>query len=132
MSETQSKKLRDLEVVIASAVATLPAPSAPPSQAQLDAFAAWGANFTPRLATISIDADGATTITSAVIAAYDIPDAQWRAIAAVNGGLLVSLTADIGYEELLTEVGIFGPLTVYGAVSGGNVTVKATPLASTE
>ncbi len=132
MPESRSKKLRDLAVTFASAATTLPAPSAAPSQGQLDAFEAWeGGKYTPQFATASIDSDGTGTITVATLYGWDVADSAWRAIAQLNGGNAVSLTADIGFEERLNDVAIFGALAVAGPVTGGiNVTVKFTPVSN--
>lgn len=134
MSEIRSKKIGDFTVEIAAAAASLPPPTAaaPPDTAELARFSAWGV-LAPRLVTISIDSDGTGSITGGLITAWDIAKGRWRTIALLNGGATVTLTADIGFEELLSDVAIFGPLRVHGTVVGGiNVDVDATPVAATE
>jgi hypothetical protein len=127
----RSKKLNDLAVTFAIA-ASLPVPSAAPSSAQLDAFDDWeGGRYTPQFATASVDSDGAGTITLATLYGWDVADSAWRAIAQLNRGNTISMTADIGFEERLNDVGIFGALAIAGTVTGGiTVTVKFTPVSN--
>ena len=126
--------MTDLTVLFVSAT-TLPVPSAPPNQAQLDAFEKWeGGQYTPQFATVSIDSDGAGSISAgAILYGWDVTDSAWRAISQLNGGNAIALTADIGFEGRLNDVGLFGALAVSGTVNGAiTVTVKFHPVSSTE
>lgn len=134
MGEERSAKIPSRAVTVLNAVAALPVPSAPPSQAQLDAFAAWqGGKYAPDAATCSIDADGADTLTGPVlIYGYDSTDSQWRAIGSLNNAQNIALTADVGFEQILNDVGIFAALTISAAAGAALKTVKFTPVSQTD
>ncbi|KKM13278.1 hypothetical protein LCGC14_1271190 [marine sediment metagenome] len=126
--------MTDLTVLFASA-GVLPVPSAAPIAAQLTAFAKWeGGKYTPQFATVSIDSSGTGSISAgATLYGWDVVDSAWRAISQLNGGNAISLTAVIGFEGRLNDVGLFGALAVSGTVNGGiTVTVKFHPVSSTE
>lgn len=130
MAEQRSVKLSSLAVTVASAAASLPVPSGAPLQAVLDAFEAWeSGTYTPKFATVSIDAAGAGSISAgATLYGWDATDGIQRAIATLNGGAAIALTATVGYEERLNDVAFFDALTVSGTVVGTTVTVKFTPI----
>lgn len=134
MAELLSQKLNDLAVTFADAVATLPVPSADPSAVQQAAFAKWeSGRRTSKLATVSVDSDGTGSITGATLYGFDKSTSKWRSIGTLNATLTISLTAIVGFEELMSDVGIFVALAVAGTVVGGiNVTVIFTPISSTE
>lgn len=132
MGAERSAKVPSLSVTVLTAAA-MPAPAAPPTQQRLDAFKNWqGGTFTPDAASLSIDADGADTVADGIIYGWDIADEIWRSIGSVNGGDLVTLTATIGFEQLLNDVGIFGALLVSGTTGAAIKTVKFTPVSQTE
>ncbi len=128
-SSRQSRRRNDIAATAASAVASLPVPSASPSAGQLTAFKAWqDGPFTPDAATCSIDSDGPDTLTSPIIYGWDSGDASWRAIGVLNEGVDISLTAAVGFEQLLNGVGVFAALAVSAGKGAALVTVKFTPI----
>ena len=133
MGELRSQKEPQLIVTFASGVATLPPPSGVPSDAQLTAFKAWKSGARgPQVATCSIDGVGVGTVASALVLGWDVTDSIWRELLLLNAGNTINLTATVGFEERLIDVGIFGALAVAGTVAGTTVTVKFTPLSSSE
>lgn len=134
MSEVQSDKISSLAVKIADAAATLPVPTVAPSAAILAAFALWKSGaYTPKFATIAIDASGAGSITGGTVHIWDATLSKLRTIALLNGGTDVTLTATMGFEQRFNDLGIFDAAIVSGTIVGGiNVTINVTPVGTKE
>jgi len=112
----RSRKTHGKKVVIEAAATTLPAPTLATDGGDLTT---WGSGPRTDTAALTIDSDGTGTITGGYIAGYDAQDAKWRNIAPLDGGLTVSLTAGIGFERRLRDVGALDAIQVVGAVTGG-------------
>ena len=129
MPEERSAKLSTLAVEVFSAVAALPAHSSPPSPAVLAEFAAWqGGKFTPDAVTCSIDSDGNDTLFDMLVYGWDLADSKWRAVGTLNNRQDFDITAVVGLEQLLSDVGIFGALTISAGSGAALKTVKFTPV----
>jgi len=133
MGEERSAKISHLAVTVVNGVAALPAPTVAPSAALLTEFAKWqGGIYTSDAATISIDSNGADTVTGGLVHAWDLADSVWRTIAALNRGAVVNLTGVIGFEQIFNDIGIFGAVTISGATGGALKIVKVTPVSQRE
>ena len=128
MSATKSQKIQALAVILENAQATLPQPSTASDGADITSWR--NAAYSPDFATIAIDSDGVSTLTGPVeLYGYDQTDAKWRKLGDLNSGNDIVLTATLGFEQRVRDVGVFERLAVACAtISAGNITATAKPL----
>lgn len=119
------------KVTLHTDAASLAAPADAPTAGATGDVRGWRSGaYAPRDASIAIDASAGVTITGPVdLLGYDSSDAKWRVCARLAEGRDIVMTAVIGFEEKVFDVGTFEHLQLYapGGVSGGNVTVSAKP-----
>jgi len=121
----RSKKLHGKKVTLHTAATSLPSPSL---STDGQAITTWG-NHRPDVASIAIDSDGVGTLGNAYLCGYDAQDAAWRAICQVHRGATITLSATLGHEERVLDIGAFDSLAVKGTLTGGiAVTISIKPI----
>lgn len=84
---------------------------------------------------VAVALDGSTTIAiseGAYLAGYDATDEKWRKVVDLNDGEAIALTATVGYEERVIDVGAFDRLAVVTTGDTGTTTVTLTPIETLE
>lgn len=111
MAATKSAKLQSLAVVLTPGENLLPRPTTIADGGALDAWK--NGQYAPDFASIAIDADAAGTLTAPVeLIGYDAEDAVWRLLGILNAGSDIVLTATVGFEQRVRDVGVFDRLDV--------------------
>lgn len=99
----------------------------------------WRKNSTPigfTQAVIAIDSDATTTLTSPKLYGYGKygplssgePTYHWFYLGDLNNGTAISLTAGVGFAQVIQFPNVFKRLAVGATVSAGNVSYSATPI----
>lgn len=121
-------------VVLHSAVASLGSPTEAPAAGATGDVSAWqsGVAASPSDAEIAIDAATGTTITiggPVDVLGYSGSAAKWRVLGTLNGGGPITVTSVIGFAQKVGAIGTYEHIQLRsGAITGGNVTVTATPI----
>lgn len=112
--------------------ATLPTPSDANSGTSISSWHTGGVSQGFGEALIGLTADGAATVTSPKLYGYGPYGAAgaegWFLIGDLNSGTAISLTATVGYSQIMQFPGVFTRLAVGGTVSANNVGYTFTPI----
>jgi hypothetical protein len=125
MAASQSTISHESTITLHSAATSLAAPSLSSDGADITALRR--GRFAPRDSIVTIDATGTVSLTDAYICGYDANDAKWRALAKLNQGDTIALTATIGYAEKVFDVACFSRVAVMGTFTG-TLTVRLKPV----
>lgn len=132
MTARVHKRFNDVRTLHAAATASLPAPTTAPTEGDPDDIRSWRTGaYAPRDASIAIDPSDVVTLPGPVyVCGYDADAAAWRWCGVLNNGADIAMTADLGFEAKVYDVGTFHHLRLYAAgafVGAGTITVTATP-----
>jgi len=82
----------------------------------------------PSVLMLTIVAAGSCTFTDGTVYGYDPVSAKWMQIGLLNRGLVITLTAAVGYAQRVIDVGIFSRIAVSGTLSASTATISLTAI----
>lgn len=112
---------RAVEIYTAAADAAIIAPTGATSGAAITDLALGG--HMPSTVMMKITAAGNATLTDGTVYGYDPIATDWTIIGLLNRGLVITLTAAIGYSQRMVDVGVFSRIAVSGTLSASTATI---------